>query len=274
LLNKKHYNPELNNQLKIVNRQLKMLAKRIIPCLDVKDGRTVKGVNFLELRDAGDPVELGALYAKSGADELCFLDISATLEERKTFASLVKEIAKNVNIPFTVGGGISSVNQVGLLLEAGADKITINSAAVNNPKLVAELAKQFGSQCVVVAIDTKFTGTNWFVHTHGGTKATSILTTDWAQQIFELGAGEILLTSMNHDGTKNGFALDITRTISDLVSIPVIASGGAGTMAHFTDVFTNGKADAALAASIFHFKEMEIADLKIYLKNQGIPIRI
>ncbi|MGD9994418.1 MAG: imidazole glycerol phosphate synthase subunit HisF [Salinivirgaceae bacterium] len=251
-----------------------MLAKRIIPCLDVKDGRTVKGINFKELRDAGDPVELGALYAASGADELCFLDISATLEERKTFADLVKKIATNVNIPFTVGGGISSVNQVGRLLKAGADKITINSAAVKNPKLVAALAKQFGSQCVVVAIDTRYDGTNWLVNTHGGTFATPLLATDWASQVYNLGAGEILLTSMNHDGTKNGFALDITRTISERVNIPVIASGGAGKMEHFTEVFTSGKADAALAASIFHFKEIEIQNLKNFLHQQGIQTRI
>lgn len=251
-----------------------MLGKRIIPCLDVKDGRTVKGINFKELRDAGDPVELGALYAASGADELCFLDISATLEQRRTFAELVKKIARNVNIPFTVGGGISSVKQVGRLLEAGADKITINSAAVKNPQLVAALAQQFGSQCVVVAIDTRFDGTNWLVNTHGGTLATPLLAVEWATQVYNLGAGEILLTSMNHDGTKNGFALDITRTISEKISIPVIASGGAGTMEHFTDVFTQGKADAALAASIFHFKEIEIHDLKNYLRNQGIIIRV
>jgi cyclase len=250
-----------------------MLAKRIIPCLDVKDGRTVKGVNFLELRDAGDPVELGALYAQSGADELCFLDISATLEQRKTFASLVKDIAQHVNIPFTVGGGISSIEQVSRLLGAGADKITINSAAVSNPQLVADLARQFGSQCIVVAIDTKFTNGNWYVHTHGGTKPTPILTTDWATKIYNLGAGEILLTSMNHDGTKAGFALNITKTISELVNIPVIASGGAGTLEHFKEVFTTGKADAALAASIFHFKEIDINDLKKYLRNQGIEIR-
>ncbi|MFA6402110.1 MAG: imidazole glycerol phosphate synthase subunit HisF [Salinivirgaceae bacterium] len=250
-----------------------MLAKRIIPCLDVKDGRTVKGVNFLELRDAGDPVELGALYAQSGADELCFLDISATLEQRKTFASLVKDIAQHVNIPFTVGGGISSIDQVSRLLGSGADKITINSAAVNNPQLVEDLARQFGSQCIVVAIDTKFTNGHWYVHTHGGTKPTPILTTDWATKIHNLGAGEILLTSMNHDGTKAGFALDITRTISELVNIPVIASGGAGTLPHFKEVFTTGKADAALAASIFHFKEIEISDLKKYLRNEGIEIR-
>jgi cyclase len=251
-----------------------MLAKRIIPCLDVKDGRTVKGINFKALRDAGDPVELGALYAASGADELCFLDISATLEQRRTFAELVKEIAKNVNIPFTVGGGISSVKQVGILLEAGADKITINSAAVKNPQLVAALAKQFGSQCVVVAIDTRFDGTHWLVNTHGGTLATPLLAVDWATQVYNIGAGEILLTSMNHDGTKNGFALDITRTISEKVSIPVIASGGAGTMHHFTEVFTSGKADAALAASIFHFKEIEIRDLKRYLQQKGIETRM
>jgi len=250
-----------------------MLAKRIIPCLDVKDGRTVKGINFKQLRDAGDPVELGALYAQQGADELCFLDISATLEERKTFAKLVKEIAKNVNIPFTVGGGISEVNQVGRLLEAGADKITINSAAVRKPELIEQMAKEFGSQCIVVAVDTKFKDNEWFVYTHGGTKATPIKTINWVKQIYELGGGEILLTSMNHDGTKNGFALDITKTVSELINIPVIASGGAGTMPHFKDVFTDGKADAALAASIFHFKEMEIADLKEYLRNENIHMR-
>lgn len=250
-----------------------MLAKRIIPCLDVKDGRTVKGINFKQLRDAGDPVELGALYAQQGADELCFLDISATLEERKTFAQLVTEIAKNVNIPFTVGGGISSISQVSRLLEAGADKITINSAAVSKPELVTQFAKEFGSQCVVVAIDTKYIDGEWYVYTHGGTKPTPLITTKWAQQIYNTGAGEILLTSMNHDGTKNGFALDITKTISELVNIPIIASGGAGTMEHFKDVFELGKADAALAASIFHFKEIEINDLKNYLKNQRIEIR-
>jgi cyclase len=250
-----------------------VLAKRIIPCLDVKDGRTVKGINFKELRDAGDPVELGALYAEQLADELCFLDISATLEDRKTFAELVKEIAKNVNIPFTVGGGITSISQVGRLLAAGADKITINSAAVRQPELVSQFANEFGSQCVVVAIDTKYKDGEWYVYTHGGTKSTPILTTDWAKQIYNDGAGEILLTSMNHDGTKNGFALDITSTISELVNIPVIASGGAGTMEHFKHVFNEGKADAALAASIFHFKEMEIGDLKNYLRNEGIEIR-
>ncbi|HAZ01286.1 MAG: imidazole glycerol phosphate synthase subunit HisF [Bacteroidetes bacterium GWA2_40_14] len=250
-----------------------MLAKRIIPCLDVKDGRTVKGVNFLELRDAGDPVELGAFYAQNGADELCFLDISATLEQRKTFASLVKEIAQHVNIPFTVGGGINGIKQVGVLLESGADKITVNSASVKNPQLVNDLARQFGSQCVVVAIDTKWVNNQWHVFIHGGTQPTPLLTTDWAKQVQELGAGEILLTSMNHDGTKNGFALEITRQISLSVSIPVIASGGAGTMVHFKDVFTQGMADAALAASIFHFKEIEINDLKNYLRQNKIPMR-
>lgn len=250
-----------------------MLAKRIIPCLDVKDGRTVKGINFKQLRDAGDPVELGALYAQQGADELCFLDISATLEERKTFAGLIKEIAKNVNIPFTVGGGISSINQVSTLLEAGADKITINSAAVNNPELINQLAKEFGSQCVVVAVDTKYKDGEGFVHTHGGTKPTPIKTLDWVKQIYDLGAGEILLTSMNHDGTKNGFALEITQSVSEMVNIPVIASGGAGTMEHFIDVFTQGKADAALAASIFHFKEIAIPELKAFLKDKNIPVR-
>lgn len=250
-----------------------MLAKRIIPCLDVKDGRTVKGINFKQLRDAGDPVELGALYAKQGADELCFLDISATLEERKTFASLVKNIAKNVNIPFTVGGGITNIQQVQTLLEAGADKITINSAAVRNPQLINQLAKEFGSQCVVVAVDTQFTQNEWLVHTHGGTKATPIKTLNWVKQIYDFGGGEILLTSMNHDGTKNGFAIDITQKVSEMVNIPVIASGGAGNMAHFKDIFNQGKADAALAASIFHFKEIDIPDLKSYLKDQGISVR-
>lgn len=250
-----------------------MLAKRIIPCLDIKDGRTVKGVNFLGLRDAGDPIELGALYAQEGADELTFLDITATLERRETLASLVKRIALHLNIPFTVGGGITSVADVGVLLEAGADKITVNSAAVYNPKLVTDLAKEFGSQCIVVAIDTKLYDDVWMVHTHGGKKPTDIKTLDWVLEIYERGAGEILLTSMNHDGTKNGFALDITRTISEMVDIPIIASGGAGNMEHFKDVFIDGKADAALAASIFHFKEIAIPDLKKYLRSQNIPIR-
>lgn len=250
-----------------------MLAKRIIPCLDIKDGRTVKGINFLGLRDAGDPVELGAMYAEQGADELTFLDITATIEGRDTFAELVKKIALHLNIPFTVGGGIKSVHDVGVLLAAGADKITINSAAVYNPQLITDLAKEFGSQCIVVAIDTKLHDNVWMVHTHGGHQATDIQTLAWVQEVYNRGAGEILLTSMNHDGTKGGFACDITRQVSEMVDIPVIASGGAGTMEHFKDVFTDGKADAALAASIFHFKEIAIPELKSYLKQQNIPIR-
>lgn len=250
-----------------------MLAKRIIPCLDIKDGRTVKGINFLGLRDAGDPVELGAMYAEQGADELTFLDITATIEGRDTFAELVKRIALHLNIPFTVGGGIKSVQDVGVLLAAGADKISINSAAVYNPKLITELSKEFGSQCIVVAIDTKLHGDTWMVYTHGGHQATDIQTLDWVREIYDRGAGEILLTSMNHDGTKGGFANEITRQVSEMVDIPVIASGGAGTMEHFKDVFTEGKADAALAASIFHFKEIAIPDLKNYLRAQNIPVR-
>lgn len=250
-----------------------MLAKRIIPCLDIKDGRTVKGVNFLELRDAGDPVELGAMYAQQGADELTFLDITATIERRDTLVSLVKKIALHLNIPFTVGGGIKSVEDVAALLNAGADKITINSAAVYNPQLVTDLANEFGSQCVVVAIDTKCTDGTWMVHTHGGRTPTDIKTLDWAREIYNRGAGEVLLTSMNHDGTKGGFANDITSQVSTMLDIPVIASGGAGTMEHFKDVFENGKADAALAASIFHFKEIAIADLKSYLKDNNISVR-
>ncbi|MCL2328001.1 MAG: imidazole glycerol phosphate synthase subunit HisF [Bacteroidetes bacterium] len=250
-----------------------MLAKRIIPCLDIKDGRTVKGINFEGLRDAGDPVELGALYAAQGADELTFLDITATLEERDTFVELVKKIAKHIDIPFTVGGGIKSVAEVAALLAAGADKISINSAAVYNPQLITDLAKEFGSQCVVVAIDTKSYEDKDKVHTHGGKKATEILTLDWAKEVYNLGAGEILLTSMDHDGVKTGFACDITRAVSEAVNIPVIASGGAGTLEHFKEVFEQGKADAALAASIFHFKEIAIPELKRYLQLQNIPVR-
>jgi len=250
-----------------------VLAKRIIPCLDIKDGRTVKGINFLELRDAGDPVELGAFYAQQGADELCFLDITATIEKRSTFAQLVKKIAQHINIPFTVGGGIKSIEDVSILLGAGADKITINSAAVYNPQLVNDLAKQFGSQCIVVAIDIKYTNQQWMVHTHGGKKPTDIKVLDWVKEVYNRGAGEILLTSMEHDGTKAGFALNITRAVSELVNIPVIASGGAGTLEHFKQVFIDGKADAALAASIFHFKEIEIADLKAYLKSEQVLTR-
>ncbi len=253
--------------------QKNMLAKRIIPCLDIKDGRTVKGINFEGLRDAGDPVELGALYALQGADELTFLDITATLEGRDTFVDLVKKIAQHIDIPFTVGGGIKSVAEVAALLAAGADKISINSAAVYNPKLITELAKEFGSQCVVVAIDTKSYENEDRVHTHGGKKATDIFTIDWAKEVYNLGAGEILLTSMDHDGVKTGFACDITRAVSEAVNIPVIASGGAGKLEDFKEVFEQGKADAALAASIFHFKEIAIPELKAYLREQNIPIR-
>lgn len=250
-----------------------MLTKRIIPCLDVKDGKTVKGVNFENLRDAGDPVELGALYAQQGADELVFLDITATLEKRKTLVELVKRVAQNVNIPFTVGGGISSIEDVSALLSAGADKVSINSSAVKDPALIDRLALEFGSQCVVVAIDTRMYDQEPRVHTHGGKKPTEINTVKWAKEAQERGAGEILLTSMDHDGTKAGFANELTSVISGMLSIPVIASGGAGNMEHFADVFTGGKADAALAASIFHFKEIGIVELKDYLGKHGIMVR-
>lgn len=250
-----------------------MLAKRIIPCLDIKDGKTVKGINFLDIKDVGDPVELGALYAKMGADELVFLDITATNEKRKTLSELVTRIARHINIPFTVGGGISSVEDVSVLLSCGADKISVNTSAVRNPSLIKELSGQFGSQCVVLAIDTKLIDGEWYVFLNGGRIPTDIKTLDWVKQAVDLGAGEILLTSMNHDGTKDGFALDITRQVSELVNVPVIASGGAGKMEHFTEVFEAGKADAALAASIFHYKEIGIPELKAYLKKQNIAIR-
>jgi imidazole glycerol-phosphate synthase subunit HisF len=252
----------------------KMLAKRIIPCLDIKDGRTVKGINFENLRDAGDAVELGAWYAENGADELVFLDITATVEKRKTFAELVTRIARNIDIPFTVGGGIASVADVSVLLEAGADKVSINSAAVRRPELIDELAKAFGSQCVVVAIDAKVVDSQWFVHLNGGRIATEIDLFDWSKEVAERGGGEILFTSMNHDGTKQGFANAALRQMSTSISIPVIASGGAGNRAHFYDTFTEGSADAALAASIFHFKEIDILDLKRYLAERGIVVRI
>lgn len=251
-----------------------MLTKRIIPCLDVKDGRTVKGVNFVNLRDAGDPVELGKIYSEEGADELVFLDISATLDKRKTVVDLVRRIAKNINIPFTIGGGISSIEDVSACLNAGADKVSINSAAVRNPQLINELSAQFGSQCITVAIDTRLYNGESFVHTHGGTKPTDLLTFAWAKEVEERGAGEILLTSMDHDGVKTGFANDILAQISQAASIPVIASGGAGAMEHFVDTFTLGKADAALAASIFHFKEIGIKELKTYLQKKGIAVRL
>lgn len=251
-----------------------MLAKRIIPCLDIKDGKTVKGINFLNITDVGDPVELGALYARMGADELVFLDITATNEKRKTLSELVTRIAKQINIPFTVGGGISTIEDVSVLLAAGADKISVNTSAVRNPQLISNLANEFGSQCVVLAIDTKFSNGDWYVYLNGGRIPTELKTLDWAKHAVKLGAGEILLTSMNHDGTKDGFALDITRTVSASVHVPVIASGGAGNMQHFVDVFENGKADAALAASIFHYKEIGIQELKLFLKEHNIEVRI
>jgi len=250
-----------------------MLTKRIIPCLDIKDGQTVKGVNFVNIREAGDPVILGEAYAEQGADELVFLDITATVENRATLVELVRKIARNINIPFTVGGGIRSVEDVKVLLDAGADKISVNSSAVNRPELISELADNFGSQCVVVAIDTKFNGQQWQVYIHGGRTPVDLLTVPWAKEAEQRGAGEILLTSMNHDGTKDGFALDITRILSETLTIPVIASGGAGTKQHFIDVFKEGKADAALAASIFHFGEIPVPELKKYLKDNHILVR-
>ena len=258
-----------------------MLTKRIIPCLDIKDGRTVKGVHFEHLRDAGDPVELAIHYSEAGADELVFLDISATEEKRKTLSELVHKIASHINIPFTVGGGIRSVEDVELLLDSGADKISVNTAAFKHPELIRQLAARFGSQCVVLAIDTQFDivgnfekGGGWLVHLNGGKIRTTKRALDWAKEGVALGAGEILLTSMDNDGAKNGFALDIIKEVSEAVSVPVIASGGAGSMEHFKAVFTQGKADAALAASVFHFKEIEIPDLKKYLKQNNIEIRI
>lgn len=250
------------------------LAKRIIPCLDIKDGRTVKGVNFEQIRDAGDPVELGAFYASEGADELVFLDITATNEKRKTLKDLVLRVAKNINIPFTVGGGVKSTEDASVLLANGADKVSINSAAYLNPPLIEALAKEFGSQFVVLAIDTKFENGDWYVYLNGGRLKTNITCEKWAKLAVNLGAGEILLTSMNNDGTKKGFAIDITQKLSTTLPIPIIASGGGGTMQHFTEVFNIAKADAALAASIFHFKEIAIPTLKHYLLNQGIKVRI
>lgn len=251
-----------------------MLAKRIIPCLDIKDGRTVKGINFVNLRDAGDPVELGSIYSEKGADELVFLDITATHEKRKTLAALAKDIAQHLSIPFTIGGGIRSLEDADVLLESGADKISINSAAVRNPQLIEDMARAFGSQFVVVAVDAKDVDGDWFVHLNGGRIPTELRLLDWVKESQERGAGEILFTSMNHDGTKGGFANEITATVSESLSIPVIASGGAGTMEHFYDVFTAGKADAGLAASIFHFKEIEIMDLKHYLHERGVIVRL
>ncbi|NML41597.1 imidazole glycerol phosphate synthase subunit HisF [Chitinophaga sp. G-6-1-13] len=250
-----------------------MLTKRIIPCLDIKDGRTVKGINFENIRDAGDPIELGALYASQGADELVFLDITATNERRKTLSELVTRIARHVNIPFTVGGGIAEVEDVNVLLQSGADKISVNTAAFKNPGLVDSLAREFGSQCIVLAIDTRFEDGDWYVYLNGGRVKTDRKAFDWAKEAVDRGAGEILLTSMNNDGTKQGFALDITAQLSQNLHVPVIASGGAGTMEHFVDVFEKAQADAALAASIFHYKEIEIPELKTFLYGKGVNVR-
>ena len=250
-----------------------MLAKRIIPCLDIKNGETVKGVNFLDVKEVGNPVEMAIKYSQQGADELVFLDISATEERRKTLIPLVREIARHINIPFTVGGGINALENVEELLKNGADKITINSASLSNPKLITDVAKRFGSQCMVVAIDTKVVQNQNKVFSNGGKIETEKELFSWAKEVENLGAGEILLTSMNTDGTKAGFAIEITKQLSKLVNIPVIASGGAGKMQHFEDIFTETKATGALAASIFHFNEIEIPELKNYLKSKNLPIR-
>jgi cyclase len=250
-----------------------MLKKRIIPCLDIKDGRTVKGINFVDIRDAGDPVDLAKQYVEQGSDELVFLDITATIENRKTLIDLVKRIAEEINIPFTVGGGIDSVKDVSNLIKAGADKVSVNSSAVKRPALIKEIAQEFGSQCVVVAIDTKNEEGEWKVYVHGGRTPTPVKTIEWAKQAEKLGAGEILLTSMNNDGTKNGFALDITGQVSEAINIPVIASGGAGSKQHFKDVFKQTGATGGLAASIFHYGEIPIPELKDYLKTEKIAIR-
>ncbi len=251
-----------------------MLTKRIIPCLDIKNGRTVKGINFLDLKDAGDPIELAQKYSDEGADELVFLDISATEEQRKTLVDLVRKVAATINIPFTVGGGISSVNDVEILLNNGADKIAINSSAVKNPNLINELALNFGSQCIVVAIDAKQLDGVWKVHLVGGKIPTDLDLFEWAKEVELRGAGEILFTSMDNDGTKNGFANVALAQLSRTVNIPIIASGGAGSIEHFIEAFEIGKADAALAASVFHYQEIEIKDLKTALKNKSIPVRL
>ena len=251
-----------------------MVAKRIIPCLDIDNNRTVKGVNFLNLIDAGDPVELAKIYSNEGADELVFLDITATKDKRKTLSKLAKKISENINIPFTVGGGIKSLEDASSLLRNGADKISINTQAVKTPNLVNEISLKFGNQCVVVAIDAKFINDSWFVYLVGGREKTKIKLIDWALEVQDRGAGEILFTSMNNDGTKSGFALDVLQKLSDKLTIPVIASGGAGTIQDFTDVFKIGKADAALAASVFHFKEIEIKNLKENLVKNNIKVRL
>ena len=250
-----------------------MLKRRIVPCLDIHNGRTVKGVNFVNIKDAGDPVELAKRYVEEGADELVFLDITATIESRKSWLLLIENIARNINIPFTVGGGIGSKEDVKRLLEAGADKVSVNSAAVKRPELIEEIARSFGSQCLVVAIDADLFEEEWKVVIHGGRTSTQWKVTDWAKNVSDLGAGEILLTSMQHDGSKSGFALDLTREVASTVSIPLIASGGAGIMSHFYDLFSHTEATAGLAASIFHYGEISIPDLKTYLKQQNIAIR-
>jgi imidazole glycerol-phosphate synthase subunit HisF len=250
-----------------------MLKRRIIPCLDIKDGRTVKGINFINLRDAGDPVYLAKLYVLQGADELVFLDITATIENRKALAGLVERIAAEINIPFTVGGGIETVEDVAVLIRSGADKVTVNSSAVRRPELITEIAGQFGNQCIVVAIDTKFIDNEWIVVVDGGRTHTEYRAVSWASKAEELGAGEILLTSMNNDGMKTGFSIDITAEVSRSVNIPVIASGGAGTIEHFREVFYNTGCSAALAASIFHYGEIDIRDLKNYLRKENISVR-
>jgi len=250
-----------------------MLTKRIIPCLDIKDGATVKGVNFEHMQNVGDPLELAAYYANEGADELVFLDISATDEKRKTFATLVKQIAQKINIPFTVGGGISSVEDVYALLNAGADKVSVNTAAIRRPALIEELASKFGSQCIVLAIDTKYENGDWYLYANGGKVATGIRTMEWVAAATDMGAGELLITSIDNDGTRQGFAVELYRQVSHVTNLPIIASGGGGNAAHFADVLHDGIADAALAASIFHNKDVGIPGLKTYLKNNGINIR-
>ena len=253
-----------------------MFTKRIIPCLDVKDGRVVKGTNFVNLRDAGDPVEVGEIYSKTGADELVFLDITASSDKRNTVVDMVRRVAENVFIPFTVGGGIRTVDDFRTILRAGADKVAINSAAIDNPQVITQAALKFGNQCVVCAIDAKrrANGDGWTIYKHGGRIDMGIDAVEWAKKAYELGAGEILLTSMDCDGTKAGYDCELTRAVSDVVDVPVIASGGAGTFEHFYDAFEKGHADAVLAASLFHYKEMEIADLKEYLSEKGIPVRL
>jgi len=250
-----------------------MLKKRIIPCLDIKNGRTVKGINFINIKDAGDPVELAQRYEQEGADELVFLDITATMEKRKTLTSLVRRVAAEISIPFTVGGGINSLEDATTIIQAGADKISINSAAIGRPGLITEIMNELGSQCVVLAVDAKQIENKWMVFSNGGNQATGIEATDWAKKGVALGAGEILLTSMSHDGTKRGFAIDITALIADSVPVPVIASGGAGTIDDFLNIFKFSKATGALAASVFHFEEISIPVLKQYLSMNNIPIR-